>query len=131
MSYLLIDLQATIFHMQQAGEPHHILQTISTDGHALRHTLHHINNNSGISATKIGIQPSSHTTENVLLVSIKFHDLILVRTNLVYSSGNGISCLLNFVLCAFSSVLVALLYLFLVYCRLVLQLFALGAGSLS
>ncbi len=77
------------------------------------------------------VQQSSLTTENVLLVFTKFHGLILVRTNLVYSSGDGISCLLNFVLGAFSSILVALLCLFIVYCRLVLQPFALGAGSLS
>ncbi len=117
--------------MQQAEEPHQIPQTISTDEHALRHTLHHIKNNSGISATKMGVQQSSHTAENVLRGFSNFHDLILVRTNLVYSSGDGISCLLDFVLRAISSILVALLYLFIVYCRLVLQPFALGAGSLS
>lgn len=44
--------------MQQAEEPHQIPQTISTDGHALRarHSLHHIENNSGISATKMSVQ---------------------------------------------------------------------------
>ena len=120
--------------MQQAEEPHQIPQTISTDGHALiaRHSLHHIENNSGISATKDECSTqSSLTAENVVLVFTNFHDLILVGTNLVYSSGDGISCLLNFVLGAFSSILIALLYLFIVYCRLVLQPFALGAGSLS